>query len=494
MAPVQTSSLTQSAIDQTVIHNLSRQGATLRPPCDDYTFARRVRLDVTGKLPALTEIDAFVKDGRADKRSRLIDKLLSEDAYADYWSMKWCDLLRVKSEFPINLWPNGVQAYHRWIHNALRTDMPYDRMAREMVASSGSNFRVPPVNFLRATPGRDPETLARMFALTFLGQRMETWPAVPRKQLAAFFDRVAYKSTREWKEEIIYPDPQKTGPFTGVLPDGTRVSLPAYSEPRESLAKWLTAPSNKQFTSNIVNRIWYWLMGYGPVHEPDDWRVDNPCACGELIDVLNQELVHAGFRLKPVYRAILNSQTYQQASVCAAPSRAASDRFAQYTIRPLEAEVLQDALNRLAGRGIEYVSPIPEPFTHVPPTQPTVLLDDGSITSSFLTLFGRPARDTGLLSERTQIPTAEQRRRLLNSQEIHRKLVNSPFLRSLIRGNSVTPQAVNRLYLFLMCRPPETQERDVVLRYVASSNLSPRDALVDLAWALINTGEFLCRH
>ena len=73
---------------------------------------------------------------------------MEREEYVDYWTMKWCDLLRVKSEFPINLWPNAVQAYHRWIRTCVKENMPYDRFVREMLTASGSNFRKPQVNFL----------------------------------------------------------------------------------------------------------------------------------------------------------------------------------------------------------------------------------------------------------------------------------------------------------------------------------------------------------
>lgn len=57
-----------------------------------------------------------------------------------------------KSEFPINLWPNAVQAYHRWIRTCIKENLPYDRFAREMLVASGSNFRKPQVNFLGVCP------------------------------------------------------------------------------------------------------------------------------------------------------------------------------------------------------------------------------------------------------------------------------------------------------------------------------------------------------
>ena len=90
--------------------------------------------------------------------------------------MRWCDLLRVKSEFPINLWPNAVQAYHRWIRTCVKENMPYDRFVREMLTASGSNFRKPQVNFYRAVQSREPQAIAHAVALSFMGVRPESWP------------------------------------------------------------------------------------------------------------------------------------------------------------------------------------------------------------------------------------------------------------------------------------------------------------------------------
>ena len=90
--------------------------------------------------------------------------------------MKWCDLLRVKAEFPINLWPNAAQAYHRWIRTSIRDNKPYDQFVREMLTSSGSNFRVPQVNFYRAVQSREPQGIAQAVALTFMGMRADKWP------------------------------------------------------------------------------------------------------------------------------------------------------------------------------------------------------------------------------------------------------------------------------------------------------------------------------
>ncbi|MFC1792651.1 DUF1549 domain-containing protein, partial [Planctomycetota bacterium] len=186
--------------------------------CSDAVFIRRVYLDVIGTLPEPKEVREFLQDRSPRKRAALIHALLRREEFADYWSLKWCDLLRVKAEFPINMWPNAVQAYHRWIHDCLRDNMPYDKYARELLTSSGSNFRVPQVNFYRAIQGQESSAIAGAVALTFMGVRLENWPEVRRSDMEAFFSRVAYKQTAEWKEEIVYLDPAQTEPIEAVFP------------------------------------------------------------------------------------------------------------------------------------------------------------------------------------------------------------------------------------------------------------------------------------
>ncbi|MBP8129860.1 MAG: DUF1549 domain-containing protein, partial [Candidatus Hydrogenedentes bacterium] len=95
-------------IDDYVLAGLQARGITPADLCSDQVFVRRVFLDVIGTLPEPREALKFLQDQSPDKRAKLIDMLLERQEFADYWSLKWCDLLRVKAEFPINLWPNAV--------------------------------------------------------------------------------------------------------------------------------------------------------------------------------------------------------------------------------------------------------------------------------------------------------------------------------------------------------------------------------------------------
>ncbi len=486
-----------NSIDGLVLTKLRRAGIQPANPCSDAVFVRRVYLDVIGTLPTAREVRDFLLDADPGKRRALIDRLLERDEFADYWAMKWSDLLRVKAEFPINLWPNAAQAYHRWIRASLRENKPYDRFVREMLTSSGSNFRVPEVNFYRAIQGREPQAVARAVALTFMGTRAENWPKERLAGMAVFFAQIGYKPTAEWKEEIVFFDPGKAAGGAGrtaVFPDGTTVTLSDGQDPREVFANWLIGPRNPWFARNIVNRVWFWLLGRGIIHEPDDIRPDNPPKNPELLALLERELHTSRYDLKHIYRLILNSKTYQLSCIPRTTRAEAEAGFAYYPLRRLDAEVLIDALCQITGTHENYSSAIPEPFTFIPEDVRSISLPDGSITSSFLDLFGRPARDTGLESERNNRINAAQRLHLLNSSHVQKKLEQGQLLRSLKFSPNRPREAVDTLYLTILSRFPTADELAAVGAYARSAGKGGREALVDLAWALVNSVEFLYRH
>lgn len=483
-------------IDALVFARLKTEGVSPARICSDAVFLRRAYLDVIGTLPTAKEARDFLADKALDKRAMLIDRLLDREEYADYWTMRWGDLLRVKSEFPINLWPNAVQAYHRWIYTAFRRNMPYDQFARALLTSSGSNFREPPVNFYRAVQSKDSETLARAAALTFMGDRMRSWPEKRRAGMAVFFSRVGYKRTAEWKEEIIFFDTSSKASPAATLPDGAEVRLAADQDPREVFADWLISPDNPWFARAIVNRLWYALLGRGIIHEPDDIRSDNAPSHPKLLAMLEEELIASKYDLKHVLRLILNSTTYQLSSVPRSQEAKAANLFAYYRLRRLDAEVLIDALCQITGTTEEYSSRIPEPFTWVPKETRSIALSDGSITSSFLELFGRPPRDTGMVAERNNTPTAAQRLHLLNSGHIRKKIERGPGLRVWGRMARRNPRkATEEMFLAILSRYPTVEELKALKAYgEANRKTRGAGALVDMVWALVNSPEFLYRH
>jgi hypothetical protein len=504
-------------LDEILLRSWRRNGIQPAKTASDAVFLRRVYIDLIGTAPGMDEARSFLADESPDKRDKLIEQLLKRKEFALYWSLKWCDVLRVKSEFPINLWPNAVQAYHHRVWQAVEDNMPYDRFARELLTASGSNFREPAVNFYRATQDRSPAGWARVAARTFLCSKVDDWPKSARGEFEKFFSRVALKATDEWKEQIVYLDPKPAKGISVAPPVGDELTIPPDRDPRRAFADWLIdGPGGKWFAQAAVNRTWFWLFGRGIVHDPDSFVLGNKTARAtvpwwgnapvnpELLEYLAEEFKRSGYDFKALCRLITTSAAYRQSCIPAGDLASAEKHFGVYPIRRVDAEVLIDTLNRLAQTGPEYVSVIPEPFTFVPPEHPTIALADGSITSSFLETFGRPARDTGYLMERSNAVTYSQRLFLLNSPLVQWRVPRSKLIRKAVwQGRKKPKDVIDNLYLLILSRYPSDGEYEMLKEHFKSFEgkqggreqaKARREAGRSLLWALMNTREFLFRH
>jgi hypothetical protein len=517
-------------IDELVLTKLKEKQIVPSETCSDEVFLRRAYLDAIGTLPQPWEVRAFLSDKNPDKRAKLIDRLLARNEFADYWSLKWADLLRIKAEFPSNLWPNAVQAYHRWVRDSIRRNTPYDQFVRQLLTSNGSNFRDPPANFYRAFQERTPRQIAENVALVFMGLRLNDSGFTEAQILgmSAFFAKIGYKNTDEWKEEIVFFNPNgklenpaatygisnnaafsqlkvpKSStatynsmykmPVSPAFPIGKTPAIPQDKDPRIVFADWLTAPDNPWFARNISNRIWFWIMGCGIVNEADDMRASNPAWSPELLSYLEKELVKNKYDLKHLYRMILNSNTYQLSSKTNKWNATDENGFSHYRIRRIDAEPLIDAICQITGSSERYSSNIPEPFTFIPGDQRTILLADGSMDSPFLEMFGRPTRNTSFESDRNSSPSVIQAQYMLNSSAIQRKIEQGWPIKQILSANKGTPYMIEELYLRILSRFPAEREKKVAEAYMSFPKRKKDEAVCDIAWALMNTKEFILKH
>src|SRR5207248_11260120 len=111
------------------------------PPSDLFTaseFRHRASLDTIGRLPTPEESKGFLADQDPNKRAKLIDKLLEDPAYADYWAIKWADLLRPN---PFRAGVKSVYLIDQWLRESFRQNKPYDQFAREIILAQGSTHK-----------------------------------------------------------------------------------------------------------------------------------------------------------------------------------------------------------------------------------------------------------------------------------------------------------------------------------------------------------------
>ncbi len=488
-------------LDGPVLKRLAEKEIVPAPICSDAVFHRRVFLDLIGTMPTVDETKTFLADPAPDKRAALVDRLLDRPEFADYWAMKWSDALRVKAEFPINLWPNGAMVYHRWIRESFRVNKPINQFARELLLGSGSNFRNPPANFYRASQSRNARSIANAVGLTFLGARVEDWPIEKQEQFVTLFSRIGFKPSAQWKEEIVFWDDTPLKNSEVIFPDGSKGTVPEGSDPRVAFADWLLEPKNPVFARVTVNRAWNWMLGSGIVQPVDDFRADNPPSQPELLDVLAVEFVRMNYDWKQLLRLICNSRTYQQSPFARSEHAEAAAMFAFYPVRQIDAEVLQDMLRQVLVVPLGYFSDVPEPYTNVPDWRRTIALADASITHPFLETFGRPSRDSGMDGDRNLRPSVSQRMFLVNSSDMMLWIERSWRLRNAANAVASARKGENRhkviaeyLFLALWSRYPTDEEAEMIREQFSVKGANETIVFQDILWTMFNSKEFLCRH
>ncbi|HEV8130614.1 MAG TPA: DUF1553 domain-containing protein [Acidobacteriota bacterium] len=485
-----------SYIDDLVFRKLEKLQIIPSDLCTDNEFIRRVYLDLIGTLPTAPEVQRFLNDRSPAKRSRLIDALFRRPEYADFWSLKWGDLLTNSPQFLYN----GTAYFQAWLREAFATNRPYDVTVRQLLASSGGTYQALPTNFYAA--GKKPEDMVTFTSQAFLGVSLECarchdhpnerWKRDDFLGMAAFFSQVKFKNGVRNNERFLYIDPDKEfqHPQTkqivpAKLLGGPQVFFWPQEDRRARLAAWLTSPSNLYFARAAVNRIWREFMGRGIVDPVDDLRFTNPPSNPALLDRLARDFVEHGFDLQHLMKRILNSRTYQLSSKTNDTNRDDSSGYSHYTMRRLTAEQLADA--------IAQVTAVPEKYPFFYPGKRAIQLPDPIVDSYFLTIFDRATRENATCT-RKQTASLAQSLNLVSGEMINAKLRNqgSPLVRLIGQARS-DRDIVRYFYLAALGRRPRVQEMELAIQAIAKSN-SRREGLEDFAWALLNSKEFLYNH
>ena len=501
-------------VDEAVFANLKELGIPPSAVCDDATFLRRVTLDIGGRLPTDDEATAFLANSSPDKRDHVIDELLRSPDYADYFASKWTSLLKNRRDDVSDIVSNF--AFHAWVRDSLLANKRYDQFVRELLAATGTVIGNPPVAWYKRV--KEPKEQIEDVAQLFLGVRMqcaqchhhpfERWSQDDYYSLSAFFTQVGRKPSGTRGEDLIFHKrgiAVATNIKTGVplKPSALGDAIPAIApdeDPRLKLADWMSSPNNPFFAKALVNRYWKHFFQRGVIEPEDDIRDSNPPSNPELLAALEKHFIASGFDLKELVRAITRSNAYQLSATPNQYNLADRQNYSRFYPRRLQAEVLLDAIDRLAGTQTD--------FANLPPGTRAVALPDNSYnrSSPFLRVFGRPEGESVCECERVQSSSLAQSLHLINASDIKSKLA-SPSGRAerLAKDSRPAEAKVRELYLAAFAREPRSDELKTSLDYLADARLNSdgkpidaqqaaRENYQDLIWALINTKEFLFNH
>lgn len=495
-------------IDEIIFGTIDKAGVKPAPLADDATFLRRAALDITGKVPVVSEARKFLQDRGPEKRAQAIDKLLEAPGYVNNFTALWVDLLvpEANQDFQKRYFILGM---HQWLRKQFAANAPYDKMVRELVALP-MNARQDEMYFQRFTEGSGTaspmgfylaksakaEDLAASTARLFLGQRLEC---------AQCHDHPFGKWKREefWSQAAFFAGMPKVrqdfffGPIQEVsdrremtIPNTERVAQARFLDgqtprwkfkvgARQTLADWMTAKDNPFFARAIANRMWAHFFGVGIVEPVDDMTDDNAPSHPEVLDLLAKEFAAHDFDLKFLIRAITLTRAYQLSSV--AEGKPADPRlFARMAVKGLTAEQLFESLSVATGLR-----------DNVPLQQR--IYSFGTPRQQFMERFGDQEKRT---EYHTSIPQALT---MMNNQLIN--TATNPDQGEVLGAISASPfmtreGKIEALFLAALSRKPKPDEAKKFAAYVERGGATENEkkALADVFWALLNSTEFKFNH
>lgn len=485
-----------SFIDKLAWNKLQALGIEPSEAADDATFLRRVFLDTIGTLPTSAEVREFLIDSSDEKRLKMIDRLLDRDEYADYWTMKWLDILRADS---LAVSPQGVVATQRWLRHSFQENRPFDQMAIDLLTVQGNTSAEGPGSFYKAVT--KPDETARSVSQLLLGVRIECaechhhpserWSQEDYVGLAGFFTGISLKSLPNGEQAIVslggkdlpHPRSGELVPARALGADAANFSR--VTDRRRVLASWITSPENPFFATAISNRLWAHYFGRGLIEPIDDIRDTNPATNAPLMLALTEHMRDMKYDLKAFTRTLLNSELYQLSATTLPSNINDQQNFSHSLQRSLQAEVLLDAISQCTG--------VAEEFNGWPKGYRAIQVWDNRVPSYFFTIFGRPVRATVCECERSNEPSIAQALHLLNAPEISEKISNRHGRVRNLADSKLTPEElIDELYLSTLSRFPTLHERELMLQ--AFVDTDRRSAMEDVLWALLNSREFLFNH
>ncbi|MFK7790164.1 MAG: DUF1549 and DUF1553 domain-containing protein [Phycisphaeraceae bacterium] len=493
--------LAANYIDQHINTKLKKMRIVPAELADDATFARRVHIDIIGQLPTIDALNSFIADKDKNKRAKLVDRLLEDDAFADIWAMKWAERLRITSSNNNNgISQKSAVLYYEWLRDQLVEDRPMNDVVFDLLASTGGTFENPATNYYEVE--RDTLLLSENVVQTFIGARMQCaqchnhpfdrWTMDDYYGFTAFFAQVSRKPGEDPREKIIFNrnSGEVKHPLDGremqpTFLGGDVATIPKNTDRRKVLASWLTSPQNAAFNRNLGNFVWEHFLGRGITHPVDDVRISNPPVNAPLLDALADRLVKTDYDIKQLVRDITASHAYQRSTRANETNATDMTNFSRAHPRRIRAEILLDCITQ--------VTKTEDDFRGLPPGARAVQIIDGNTSTYFLETFGRASRDTVCSCEVVMEPNLSQALHLINGTTTNNKIRQGRLVRKLLEQGKTPPQVIEHLYLTALSRKPSEAELNRVMGLVETSE-KQNEALDDVFWALLNSKEFIFNH
>ncbi len=243
----------------------------------------------------------------------------------------------------------------------------------------------------------------------------------------------------------------------------------------------------------IVNRLWAQHFGRGLVATVSDFgiRGDAP-SHPELLDFLATELIHNGWKQKPIHKLIVTSAAYKQSSARdEAKAKADPDNKLVWRqpVRRLQAEVIRDSILAVGGR-LNTTMYGPGTLSEESPRRSIYFTMKRSKLIPSLVVFDAPDGTTGV-GDRPNTTVAPQALHLMNNPHV-RAAAYGLAKRASGDGKANDAQCVTTAYQIALCRAPTKEELDDALAFLPPHTGAAHEAaLADLCQVLFCLNQFL---
>ncbi len=523
-------------INERIAEKWQAEGLTPSTRCDDYTFIRRVSLDIIGRIATPEEITRYFQDAPGTRRSLLVDRLLKSEDYSRNWATIWSVWLLTRSANP-----TYANQMYLWLEERfVMDDCAWDKMVTELLTATGKNTENGAVNFILAhlgepSPAREVgrEGQFNMVPITsrstrlFLGLQTQCiqchdhpfkseWKQKHFWMTNGFFRQVERKGTPAMNRPDMNAAPELTlvdNPRSNLDGDApelpgvvyyerrngvvvqasptflldeakTRKTPPSNGKRREVLAEYMT--KSEQFPKAFVNRMWAHFFGKG-MNTPgafDDFGEDNPITHPELLEYLAREFRAYQLNPRELIRWICNSDAYQLSSIANKTNEKpeAEPFFSRMLLKSMSPEQLFESLMVATQAATAETKDAKHQLRE-------------RWLRSLIVNFGD---DEG--NEETFNGTVVQALILMNGKELNDTISSKEkglIAQLLKKKGSLQPrQVLDHVFIAVLNRMPTSSEAGELLKRMGSRvpDTNVAAPFEDLMWALINSNEFILNH
>jgi hypothetical protein len=486
-------SLSPSELDKMLEEKVP--GITTGELTTDEHFLRRASLDLLGRQPTPIELLDFLRDNSDDKRGLAIDRMLLQEEYGRNWANFWVDVIGSRQQEP-QLTFHDYTPFRSWLKTQLNEDKSWNETVFKMMTAQGKVGSTPEATFIgfhQGNANRIAGEVTRVFLSTKIAcaechdHPFEDMPQETFHGIAAFFVRaevkvaqldsngIEVKSKTKGEQKI----DGKKGDVKPMTLAGDQYDLAlADVDRRATLGHWLVSADNAKFSKTYVNRVWARLLGRGFADPVDDMGENANVVAPEILESLSHHFVANDFKPRAVFRLLMASKAYQQASVMD------EDKPLMTAIaKKLRGDEVFDSL--VQAIGIENVTPAREKKTSAVrfPPPPKSTRDLVNVAFGY-----DPSFADNLITR-----TMKQAMFMMNNPQIQAHVDASEdketMLATLLKAEKDDVKAVAQLYQRVLARNPTDRETKIAKEHLAS--VKDRNAgFEDLLWCLLNSAEF----